>query len=207
MNTTPTQESPMTRDNRAIGKKAKKVGKDFESLFETICAGVGVACTRVPDGCKQVGVDRLFRPRLIRVKSPFDWIISHKGRTALLDTKTVNDKNFGFSGIDPDQVRELLKHEQASSIGGYVIWLRESQKVVFIPASILADKIGQRGSFKDTDPGVVVLGDLALFPLAGKISLTGIFKAASRSTGLTYDQVTGRSPIASSDSEQGRNDE
>ena len=54
------------------GAKAQAFGKLFEQMFETMCKKNAIAVTRVPDGCKQVAPNKL-----IRVTTPFDWIINN----------------------------------------------------------------------------------------------------------------------------------
>lgn len=94
----------------------------------------------------------------MRVKSPFDWVITHGGRTALIDTKTLNERNFPNSSIDQHQLGQLLPHELRDGVAGYVIWLRPNDRIVFIPASTLAGAVLNRGSLTPDSPGVVDLG-------------------------------------------------
>ena len=172
------------RDQKAAGKKAKAQGKIFEDIFERACLALaegGLVCTRVPDGCRQVGRDHRGMPRLVRMKSPWDWVVTWNGTTALFDTKSKGSKAFGFSDVDGDQARELWKHEDAGGVAGYVVWLRESGNVIFIPAHMLVANLGARGSFTPATPGVLHLGVLTdqFGRVAGHFEVCRIFKGAT----------------------------
>ncbi len=164
------------RDNVAAGKKAKRKGKEFEDLFEWAARSVGIATTRMPDGCKQVGVNRNGTPMLQRVKTPMDWVLSYHSKTALIDTKSIDASTFPNSKIEEHQARELLTHEQQGHKAGYVVWLRESSSVIFIPASLLVRLINVRGSTKEGELAVLSLGKLVAAPvISGKIDFKPLF--------------------------------
>lgn len=134
------------------------MGALFENLFENRAKRGGITVTRMPDGCRQLGKDKL-----IRVATPFDWILSYQGQACLIDTKTTDGDRFPFSKIEAHQARELLKHHEAGTIAGYVIWFRLSDEVVFIGANLLADVsfrtlAPKPGSFKADTLGVIPLG-------------------------------------------------
>lgn len=120
-------------------------------MFQHQCKAEGIAITRIPDGCRTLG------PRkLIRVKSPFDWILSLNGRAALIDTKTTQGDTFPNSKIDACQVGEMLNH--APVLSGYVVRFERLAILAFIPATILSESIERRGSISTLTPGVVHLG-------------------------------------------------
>jgi len=147
------------------GRKAKHNGATFEAIFESACHRHGLTCTRIPDGCKQIG-----QQRLIRVKSPFDFVVSYNGKTALIDTKTVARSVFANSAIDPHQAIILSNHEHAGAIAGYVVYLRETSEVIFIPGSTLMASLNSRGSLSHNSGGLIPLGKLE------SIDLSRIFK-------------------------------
>lgn len=121
----------------AGGRLAQSRGKSFEEIFQYRCNATGVKVTRIPDGCRQVG-----RGKLIRVKSPFDWIISWEGKTAFVDTKAYSGgAYYPPSLVDQNQVTEFEKHRAAGSItaAGYLVHLRKSSSIVWIPSYELAD--------------------------------------------------------------------
>lgn len=138
------------------GIRAKEIGAGFEDLFEKFCQQQGVAITSIPDGCKQIGPNP--RRDLIRVKTPWDWVATYRGQTALLDTKTVEGKSFPCSLITDHQVQALIEHERKGGLGGYVIWLRSTGAVFFIRAQTLFELSLVPGSFCETHPDAIFLG-------------------------------------------------
>lgn len=139
---------------RDAGRMAKQMGDTFEQIFEHACVRKSVAVSRVPNGCRRIGAKKL-----IPIKSPFDWIITHN-TTAVLDTKTIEGDKFPHSKIDHHQVGELLPHELKGAHAGYVIWFRKSNRVMFIRASALATRIRVSGSIKPTDADCLPLGSM-----------------------------------------------
>lgn len=136
-----------------MGRTSKAFGNLFEHVFFRTCRSHGVAVTRIPDGCRQVG------NKLIRVKTPCDWVLTYKNRTALIDTKTAQGDVFNVSKITEHQVNELYSHEKLGAIAGYVIWLRETNRVFFIPAVALLSSLSSKGSISDAHPFATYLGD------------------------------------------------
>jgi penicillin-binding protein-related factor A (putative recombinase) len=137
------------------GIKAKQMGGGFEDLFQKVCKLQGIAITDIPDGCRRIGPGHR---DIIPVKSPFDWIITYQGQTALLDTKTIESGNFACSLIKEHQVDEMYAHERSGGKGGYVIWIRNSGHVFFISATTLNELMRTRGSFCETHPKAILLG-------------------------------------------------
>lgn len=94
----------------------------------------------------------------MRVKSPWDFVASFNGRTALLDTKTTGANSFPHSQIDENQVNAMLPHERLGAIAGYVIHTRENGQVFFIRASALNQCRRIRGGIEPTHPDAIRLG-------------------------------------------------
>lgn len=144
------------RDKNVLrGWQNQKSGTDFEGKFYAACYVKGIAITRVPDGCRQAGPHKI-----VRVKSPFDWIISYNGKTALIDTKSTS-RPLANSAIDQNQVSEMMKHWGRGVRAGYVVWFREEDRVMFIPADVLDRRRRKRGSIEYDDPECVSLGEMA----------------------------------------------
>jgi len=141
------------------GAIARAAGNSFEDFFDAKCNGAGIAVTRMPDGCRQVGPKRL-----IRVKSDFDWVLSFHGKAALIDTKTFGSHNtLRPSDLTPHQVDALYRHWQHDTISGYIVWFRKVDYIGFAWAKLLRDIVetGQSiphtglmplGSFRDFKP-------------------------------------------------------
>lgn len=138
-----------------MGAKSNSWGKSFEQIFLKMARMQGVAVTRIPDGCRQLGNNRL-----IRVRSPFDWIVSYQNKTALLDTKTVDRDVFYGSECTEHQLSELSQHERLGAITGYVIWLRKVNSVVFAPTHLLNQAFQEGSKLTRDNPYLVYLGTI-----------------------------------------------
>jgi len=136
------------------GRKAKAFGDLFESMFKYTCHKLGIAITVIPPGCKSMG-----GTRIIRVKSPFDWICTYQGKTALIDTKTCIGNAFPHSQISDHQIHELVHHQISGAIAGYVIWLRKSDRIIFLDALTLEKRAQKPGSINDELPEARSLGN------------------------------------------------
>lgn len=135
------------------GKAAVDNGKIFENTFKAMVSLSGVTVTQMPSGCRRVG------KTIIPVKTACDWILSWNGSFALIDTKTINDSVFPHSLITPHQAYELSLHESQGVKAGYVVELRKTGSVVFIPSSLLIKRMRQGpGSIGPNDDGVITLG-------------------------------------------------
>jgi len=113
----------------------------------------GVAATRIPDGCRRVSAHKL-----LQVKTPFDFVVSCKGQTALIDTKTCKD-TFAHSMIDSFQLQCMMEHLRAGVLSGYVIHFRDHKVVGFVSAKELFTRYRNRGSIQFDDPCVKILTD------------------------------------------------
>lgn len=134
-------------NRRIAGKKAKSYGDMFEGIFETQCLLNKLEFVRIPDGAKVVGSGKF--QKIIRVKSPFDYIVSNQVFAAFIDTKTTDKDRFAFSDINQSQVDELGKLDKAGP-SGYVIWYREINCVVFYTTETLVN-LRPRQSLKFED--------------------------------------------------------
>lgn len=141
------------------GSKSQAFGSLFETVFMKACQSLSdIAVTRIPDGCRQ------FRTSIVRVPSPWDWVITHKGQTALLDTKTVQGDSFPISAVTRHQIEELSNHGHRGAISGYIVWLRKQGEVIFLPSDVLMHAVikNQRGSFSKSHESAILLGSLTV---------------------------------------------
>jgi hypothetical protein len=120
-----------TIKKRIAGKLAKTRGELFESRFESQCRFYGVTCVPIPDSCKVIGANKI-----IRVFSPFDYVIGYGNRAGFVDTKTVLGGGFTYSMIHQKQVESLGKLTHCG-VSGYVINL--SGKVYFVSVEQLRE--------------------------------------------------------------------
>jgi penicillin-binding protein-related factor A (putative recombinase) len=130
-----------------------EIGKSFEDQFFRLALNKRMAVTRIPDGCKRGG--KLLFP----VKTPWDFVLSFGGKTALIDTKTSKDETFAHSKITIHQVTEMGFHVAQMCVAGYVIWFRHTDQVIFISAPVLLKCSQIRGSFSAKHPGCKILGN------------------------------------------------
>lgn len=111
------------------GLKAKRNGDNFEMLFEARCRIFNVHFERVPNGCKQVAPNRV-----IRVRTPFDYILAFNGKSAVVDLKSCEARSFGYSKIVPHQL-QALKNLSVGMIAGYIV--NNFEGVFFVPVQML----------------------------------------------------------------------
>jgi penicillin-binding protein-related factor A (putative recombinase) len=135
--------------------KAKKFGELFEGMFQANCTRLSVIATRFPDGCKTLGANRV-----IRVATPFDWILTYQGTSAFIDTKATAGGTFPYSKIVEHQIVDMNRHATQGAQAGYCVWLRSKDVVIFIPVALLLKAHDARldGSFDTESPGVKLLG-------------------------------------------------
>lgn len=126
----------MTR--RIAGKKAQSSGARWENMFFSSAFRAGLHPIRIENGCKTA------QGRLIRVRQPFDWILSCEGlRAAFIDTKTCKSKRFSFSGKVDHQVDQLSLLEKHGHVAGYLVLFSTSGAVVFFKASQLKNMLSR----------------------------------------------------------------
>jgi len=122
---------------RIAGKKAQNIGKHFEFLFEAACRKNSVTCIPIPDGCETKGFDpRINSNRLVRVKTPFDYILKRKNNLAFVDTKTVAGNSFCYSDLSDHQTDALFQLSESAACG-LVIWFRELDEVYFVSIDLI----------------------------------------------------------------------
>lgn len=138
---------------RVAGARAQSAGASFENLFQSLCRRQAITVTRIPDACRQVSSNRL-----IRVRSPWDWVLSWNSRTALIDTKTTQESTFAHSAIHRPQAKELCAHNLAGAIAGYVIWMRAPDRMIYVTGRTLLALSMTRGSISHIQEQVVDLG-------------------------------------------------
>lgn len=109
------------------------IGSTFEKYFEACLTVKKWNVVRIPDGCRQVTPFKI-----VRVKSPFDFLASKKGKVFFCDAKTCEGKTFVYSKINQLQLKELLALEESGFHAGYVINFRETNTYSFVSAGTLS---------------------------------------------------------------------
>jgi hypothetical protein len=150
-----------TKTRQFSGRQAQSNGAIFEAMFFTAAARQGMTATRIPDGCKQ-----LPNRRIIRVKTPFDWMLTHNGQAIVCDTKRNDAKTFPHARIDHFQVHHLLLNYARGINAGYIVWLATQDLTMFVPAPRLSKGLTTRGSICPSEPDVTVIGNGRVMDLA-----------------------------------------
>ncbi len=116
-----------TNARRIAGRKSQQNGKLFERIFERACARQGAAIIHVKDGGRQVS-----KNFFIREKTSCDWIVAHRSRVFICDTKHFSDtERLTRSRLVEHQVRKAFEFWQQGIASGYLIWFRLVDRVCF----------------------------------------------------------------------------
>lgn len=89
------------------------------------------------------------RPFIVRTKSPFDFVISHKGFTVFLDLKSSQKERFPYADCDQAQIKTLY-HARKDNLSGYLIHFTSLNKIVFFD-SVDLKKLQPRESLDPAD--------------------------------------------------------
>lgn len=150
-----------SQKNIKRGVLAKGIGDLFENMLRNSCLKSQIVCTRIPDGCKMIRTrSGAVLPK--RTTTPFDFLLTKKGKSACIDCKTVDSGNFSHSMLTQHQVHSLLSIHDSDVTAGYVVWFRDTNQVVFYSADKLYH-LKARQSLKTEDG--TLLGDHNNFSL------------------------------------------
>lgn len=119
---------PSVSRHRA-GRVAQKIGQTFEAMLYNLSVSQGICCVRIPDGCRQIRGPRGYQ--LLRVSTPFDYVLFYKDKSIVLDTKTTEGSTFTYSAIQSHQLTSLTKCAKHIHAAGYLVWHRDTDDVVF----------------------------------------------------------------------------
>lgn len=147
------------------GKKAKKEGKGFETFMDIEAVRQGFVVVQIPDGCRQIGKDKL-----IRTKTPFDRVYVKSSKSIFCDLKSYDRVSISFSlaSLFIDEIKLLNRIEKEGECAGFIIYFRPLNSVYFARASQLMALEG-RSSLNAQD--CLFLGDLHSINLQKIISL------------------------------------
>lgn len=110
--------------------------KTFEQRLIDVARSQGFVVLQIPTGCRVQA--RGGRPRLIPVKTPFDFVLGSRGVASFFDAKNCADTNFQYSQITPHQLNELMRLELEGFRAGYVVHFKKTGRVRFFAAQELA---------------------------------------------------------------------
>lgn len=156
----------MTKLSKIIsGRKAKKVGAEFEDLLHVQCTANGWQVVKMPMGAKMLNAHKM-----IRVRTDFDFVFAKKfPQVIFADAKCVEAKAFSASRITPHQLKAILGLERRGFKAGYIVNFSNKFSTVWFSASQLAGLT--RGQSLKPEEGIY-LGT------SNRIDLDMIFKAA-----------------------------
>lgn len=123
---------------------SKKEGNQFERIFE-------LEAKRTLIGVQKINsTSTMTKGGWVFLKSPYDFILAYQGQAAIIDTKTYQSDILNHSALDQDQLRSLENMDIHGLPAGYVVWFRQSNKVVFFPVQVLLN-LNQEHSLKPED--------------------------------------------------------
>lgn len=143
----------MSLTRRVGGLLAKRRGEQFEGFFESRTKAQSIVCIRIPDGCKQIAASRI-----IRVKTPFDYILAFNGKVCFCDLKSMDSDRLVHSKIEDHQLK-ALKELKPHALGGYICFFRDTKRFVFFSTEKL-EQLRERSSLGEDDG--LLLGDLLI---------------------------------------------
>jgi penicillin-binding protein-related factor A (putative recombinase) len=117
------------------GHKARSIGQTFEKMIELSAARDNITAVRIPDSCKPTR--RGASMGLVRIRSPFDYVLLSSGYGITLDAKTTAGSTFAFSDICQHQLHSLSRCADQAFLSGYLIWYRTPDMVAFHSSSRL----------------------------------------------------------------------
>lgn len=118
-------------ERRFAGKKAYNNGQLFENMIRIAGAREGIHIINMPLGMKRFG------RKMHQIKTPFDMTLLMQGKAVFVDCKNFEGSRITYSMITPHQVSSLRQIEAAGHMAGYLVFLRECDRVVFYRSSVL----------------------------------------------------------------------
>lgn len=151
-----------SQKRRIGGKIAKLEGEALEARIEPLARQIGAIAIKIPNAAKTIKVKGILR--VVRAKSPFDYMIAKFPQVVYFDCKSINAATFPASLVTPHQLDLLLQLELNGFSAGFLINFRKLQWVSFVKASTL-QKLKKGESVSSYDG--VHLGTSSNFSLAG----------------------------------------
>lgn len=129
---------------------SQKIGLQFEKEFKSLCGIQGITCIRIPDGSKivsnRLSVKKYYQ---VKIKSPFDFLLTKDGKVCVLDCKSTSQKRFSYSKININQLTNLIQCSQ-SICAGYLVKFKHLEYYIFYDANTLANlESGESLSIED----------------------------------------------------------
>jgi penicillin-binding protein-related factor A (putative recombinase) len=138
---------PTLRKIRA-GLNAKNWGRAFEQDITLAGRKANLAVIRIPDGCETRRTPK--GQIIVRVRSPFDYVILKDTTAIVFDAKTTQKNSFSKSDVTEHQIQSLHYCNDHALQSGYLIWFRTLDEVAFFTVEQLKD-LPRGKSLKPTD--------------------------------------------------------
>jgi penicillin-binding protein-related factor A (putative recombinase) len=139
------------------GKKANKVGKDFEQVIINYCHREGMAVKKTDAPMRQAG------GKIWRERAGVDFVLGFQGVAVFLDAKSVDSDRISFSFLKPHQLQDLSYWQSNGFTSGLLVYFRQINMISFIPIcdllklspgqSIKAEQTTNLGSYFDFQLG------------------------------------------------------
>lgn len=149
------------------GQIAKLEGRAFEHLILSSASSRDMVILKIPDGCetKKMRQGSSWTQRIIRVKTPFDFVAFKDGKAIVFDAKSIDSQTYPRSSTLPHQLFSL-KHCRSHTVdAGYLVWHRPLDMVVWYAVERLLSLT--HGSSLNPSEGLHVGsgGSLSLLPI------------------------------------------
>lgn len=135
--------------NVISGRQAKMRGQAFENTLHAEAYRNRYHVVPIPTGCKQVSATKLIRQR-----TPFDFLFFKNGIALCVDAKTTKANTYSFSSLTQHQVEVLLKIEREGFDAGYVVNFSELNVTSFFSGTLIGS-IQKKSGLKPQD-GIIV---------------------------------------------------
>lgn len=131
---------------RAAGVATNKAqGAHFEALFAARARAEGMLALKNElafrykpgGGIRPIRADLDFR------------VLSGDGRIAYLDCKCRTQGYIAHHDIDKAQLQRAVLYHHYGIAAGFVVWLMESKRVIFLSAQVLATQVSKRYTVRD----------------------------------------------------------
>lgn len=117
-----------------------KLHDQFEDRINREIWANGDYSVRIPQGAKVIG-----RGKLVKIKTPFDFACSIRGRAVFFDAKSTAENRFNLaskvtSEKSMHQFNQLREAARAGAIAGYLIWFYQLRLITWVPIDVMAER-------------------------------------------------------------------
>ncbi len=130
---------------RRTGFISRAEGLGFQTMLENQFRISGFMVIQIPEGCKTIRSGYRGLPKIVRVKTPFDFVLTKQNGilppiTGFFDAKCCGADRFFFSWLPDHQVEILKELCRMGFKAGFIVYFKPQNKVCFFTADGLAKK-------------------------------------------------------------------